>query len=77
MALHKLETVAKPAADAPASEWEAYLAGLKQPEVGDNAGWEEYFRLEEEASEEAPASTYANRTPTAHPDLLGGGSAAK
>lgn len=74
MALHKLETVAKPDANGTASDWEAYFAGLKQPAVdAPPADWEDYFRLEEEAAEAAPEGYGANHTPTVHPDLLGAG----
>lgn len=75
MAQHQLETIAKPAADAPVSEWEKYIEGITEPAADASSEvWEDYWRLTEEASEQTPEGTYANRTPTAHPDLLGVGS---
>jgi hypothetical protein len=75
MAQHQLETIAKPAADAPASEWEKYIEGITTPDANASSQiWDEYWRLTQEAEDEAPEATYANRTPTVDPNLLGVGS---
>jgi hypothetical protein len=77
MAQHKLETIAKPAPDASASEWEKYIEGITTPAANAPAAeWDEYWRLTQEAEDEAPAGTYANRTPTVDPNLIGVGSKA-